>query len=132
MSKFGGYEDLPFIAEYYDLIPSYVNRPDLDFYLGYSRSADGKILELGCGTGRILIPTAVAGCRIVGLDLSEHMLARCRQKLRGQPREVQERVRLIQGNMTSFDLKETFSLITTPLLNADYIFKHEYIMLFKK
>jgi len=45
-------------------------------YLDFSPSVEGKILELGCGTGRILIPTAVAGYHIWGLDLSEHMLAK--------------------------------------------------------
>ena len=77
MSTFGGYEDQSFVAEYYDFIPGYAGRPDLEFYLDFSRSAGGKILELGCGTGRILIPTAAAGCHIVGLDISEYMLAKC-------------------------------------------------------
>ena len=114
MSTFGGYEDQSFVAEYYDFIPGYAGRPDLEFYLDFSRSAGGKILELGCGTGRILIPTAAAGCQIVGLDISEYMLAKCREKLQNQPKEVQERVRLVHGNMTNFKLKETFRLITTP------------------
>ena len=114
MSKFGGYEDQPFVAELYDFDPIYAERPDVDFYVEFARSAGGKVLELGCGTGRILIPAAAAGCEIVGLDISEYMLAKCREKLRKQPEEVQERVRLIQGNMTSFDLEEVFRLITVP------------------
>jgi SAM-dependent methyltransferase len=114
MSRFGGYDELPFVAEYYDHNPLYAGRADVDFYLGYGCSAGGKILELGCGTGRILIPTAAAGCEIVGLDLSEHMLARCRSKLEKQPRDVQERVQIVQGNMCEFDFGETFALITTP------------------
>jgi SAM-dependent methyltransferase len=114
MSTFGGYEQLPFIAEYYDYAPVAASRPDLDFYLGFARAAGGTILEIGCGTGRVLIPIAAAGCRIVGLDLSEHMLARCWQKLGSQAREVQQRVRLVQGNMVGFDLGETFRLIIIP------------------
>ena len=70
MSKFGGYEDHPFLAELYDFTPNYAKRPDVDFFLTYSRSAGGKTLELGCGTGRILILTAAAGCQITGLDFS--------------------------------------------------------------
>jgi len=114
MSKFGGYEYQSFVAEFYDFIPGYARRPDLEFYLDFSRSAGGKILELGCGTGRILIPTAAAGCQIVGFDLSEYMLAKCREKLQSQPKEVRERVRLVHGNMTNFELNEHFSLITIP------------------
>lgn len=114
MSTFGNYEYDPFIAEYYDYVPGYAGRRDLEFYLDYSLRAEGTILELGCGTGRVLIPTAGAGCQIVGLDLSSFMLARCREKLASQPREVQERVLLIQGNMADFKLAKTFALVTTP------------------
>ena len=102
------------IAEYYDATPLYANRADIGFYLACAAEADGKILELGCGTGRILIPTATAGHSIVGLDLSPHMLARCREKLCAQPPEVQARVRLIEGSMTAFDLGEVLSLVTMP------------------
>ena len=121
MARFGGYEDQAFLAEYYDLIPRYVTRPDVDFYVGFSRAADGATLELGCGTGRILIPTAAAGPEIVGLDISEYMLAKCRQKLQGQPPAVQERVRLVQDNMASFDLGQTFSLITMPFRSFQHL-----------
>jgi SAM-dependent methyltransferase len=113
-SQYGGYEDQAFVAELYDHIPGYDGRPDQDFYLDYARSAPGKTLELGCGTGRLLIPIAAAGCEIAGLDLSTYMLARCREKLRDRPEEVQARVRLVQGDMTCFDLGETFGLVTVP------------------
>ena len=121
MSRFGGYEDQPFLAELYDFIPGYAGRPDVNFFLTFSRLVDGKILELGCGTGRILIPTAVAGCQIVGLDISKYMLAKCREKLRNEPEEVQERVRLVLVNMINFELKETFSLITTPFRSFQHL-----------
>ncbi len=125
MSRYGGYEDVPFEAEYYDVNPLYAGRPDVDFYLDAARSADGKILELGCGTGRILIPTAAAGCEIVGLDFSEHMLARCREKLKKQPAEVQARAGLVRGSMVDFDLKETFGLITTPFRSFQHLLSVE-------
>jgi SAM-dependent methyltransferase len=112
-SQYGGYEDRAFVAELYDYIPGYAGRPDVGFWLDFARAA-GKVLELGCGTGRVLIPVAAAGVPIVGLDLSPYMLARCRAKLAGQPREVQERARLVQGNMTAFDLQETFPLVIVP------------------
>ena len=90
MGRYGGYEDQPFVAEFYDYNPAYAARPDLDSYLSLARAAPGPVLGLGCGTGRVLIPTAAAGCRIVGLDLSEYMLARCREKLAAQPGEVRD------------------------------------------
>jgi SAM-dependent methyltransferase len=57
-SRFGGYEDRSFLAELYDLVPAYTLRRDVDFYLGVCQSAPARVLELGCGTGRILIPAA--------------------------------------------------------------------------
>jgi SAM-dependent methyltransferase len=113
-SQHGGYEDQAFVAELYDHIPGYTGRPDQGFYLDYARSTAGVILELGCGTGRLLIPIAAAGYEIAGLDLSEHMLAKCREKLLSQPEEVQARVRIVQGDMTCFDLGSTYGLITVP------------------
>ncbi len=111
-SRFGGYEEKKF-AELYDL--AYENRrKDVDFFIDYSRRAGGRTLELGCGTGRILIPTAIAGCEITGLDLSPYMLKICQEKLNKQPGEVRERVKLIQGDMTSFNTGETYSLVTVP------------------
>ena len=104
MSQFGGYEDHAFLAELYDLIPGYAKRADLQFYLDQGRAAEGPILELGCGTGRVLIPMARQGCTITGLDLSPYMLAKCRQKLDSEPSEVQGRVNLVQSSMTDFDL----------------------------
>jgi len=114
LSQYGSYEDGPFVAEYYDFVPDYAGRRDLEFYLDYSLQAKGTILELGCGTGRVLIPTAGAGCRTVGLDLSSHMLAKCKEKLLRQPKDVQQRVLLFQGNMVDFKLDKSFSLVTMP------------------
>ena len=114
MNRFGDYQDQPLLPEFYDFIPPYAERRDVEFYVDLARRAKGKILELGCGTGRVLIPTAAAGCQVVGLDLAANMLAKCREKLESQPREVRERVRLVQGDMVSFDLGENFNLVTTP------------------
>jgi SAM-dependent methyltransferase len=119
-----GYE-LPFVAEYYDSLPLVRGRQDLDFYLYYAQAAGDPILELGCGTGRILLPLAEAGHRAYGLDFSSQMLARCRKKLAAEPPEVRERVRLIQGNMVGFDLKETFQLITIPFRPFQHLLKVE-------
>lgn len=113
-SQHGGYDDQAFVADLYDHIPGYAGRPDQAFYLDYARAAEGKILELGCGTGRLLIPIAAAGYEITGLDLSEYMLARCRKTLANQPSEVQARTRIVRGDMTDFDLGETYALITVP------------------
>jgi SAM-dependent methyltransferase len=101
-------------AEFYDHIPPYVARQDVAFYVDVARQYGGPVLEIGCGTGRILIPTARAGIEIVGLDNSESMLSVCREKLAREPPEVQLRVELLPGDMRDFDLGRSFNLVTIP------------------
>jgi SAM-dependent methyltransferase len=72
------------------------------------------VLELGCGTGRVLIPTARAGIEIAGLDASPAMLAVCRDRLAEEPESVRSRVTLVQGDMRSFALDRRFGLVTLP------------------
>jgi SAM-dependent methyltransferase len=110
----GGYDDLDFVAEFYDHVAPYRDRQDIAFYVETARESGGPVLEIGCGTGRILIPTAQAGVEIVGLDYSERMLAACRGRLSNEPAEVRSRVQLVRGDMRRFDLGRTFSLVTTP------------------
>ncbi len=110
----GGYQSDPFVARLYDQVIPYRDRPDVDFFVDAARQSGGSVLEIGCGTGRVLIPTAREGIPITGLDLSDHMLEVCRQKLKEEPLEVQDRAVLIQGDMRKFSLGETFSLVTTP------------------
>jgi SAM-dependent methyltransferase len=102
------------VADLYDYVAPYRERPDLNFYVEAARESGGPVLEVGCGTGRVLIPTARAGIRITGLDLSPQMLEVCRDRLRQEPEEVQERVRLVQADMRLFDLGATFALATIP------------------
>jgi len=80
------YDAIPDFGLLYDSVPLYAERADVPFYVAEAKSARGPVLELGCGTGRILFPIARAGCTIVGLDSSREMLARARQKLAAEPR----------------------------------------------
>src|SRR5215472_533971 len=94
-----GYNTHPELPELYDRIPLYNSRPDVDFYVDLCRQA-GKALELGCGTGRILIPAAEAGCVITGLDQSKSMLARCRAKAATLSDDTRNRITLVEADMT--------------------------------
>jgi SAM-dependent methyltransferase len=111
---YGGYNDLPFVAQFYDPVYDSLERRDVQFYVDCAVKSGGPVLELGCGTGRVLIPTAQAGCKITGLDVSLYMLDRCREKLAAQPQDVRSRVRLVQADMTAFDTGEKYALITIP------------------
>jgi SAM-dependent methyltransferase len=107
-------DEYALIADLYDHVVPYRERPDVEFFVDAAVEAGGPVLEIGCGTGRVLIPTAGAGVDIVGLDLSPHMLAVCRQRLRLEQEPVQSRVTLIQADMRRFDLARRFALITLP------------------
>ncbi len=123
VNRYGGYENQQFVAEFYDSEYEHLRSisKDVDFYVDCSRGTGGRTLELGCGTGRVLIPTAISGCEITGLDLSPHMLTKCQEKLDEQVAEVQQRVKLIQGNMTDFKTCETYSLVTIPFRPFQHI-----------
>jgi len=98
------------LAAIYDAI--YGDRDDAGFWQAMAAAAGGgPILELGCGTGRVLLPLARAGYEITGLDLSAEMLERCRAKLQAEPPKVGDRVRLLQVDMTSFDLGRFAAII---------------------
>jgi SAM-dependent methyltransferase len=108
-----GYDATSELPELYDHISLYNRRPDIEFYAGLCREA-GEALELGCGTGRILIPAARAGCRITGLDQSAGMLGRCLVKTEVLPPGIRERITLVQADMTRFHLSRTFPLAIAP------------------
>ena len=110
----GGYQSNPLVAQLYDQVIPYRDRPDIDFFVQVALDSGGPVLEVGCGTGRVLVPTARAGVTITGLDLSSYMLDICRNTLFQEPTEVKERVTLVEGDMRNFDLGKTFSLVTTP------------------
>jgi SAM-dependent methyltransferase len=114
MERAGGYDVYAFIADLYDHVVPYSQRQDVTFFVEAAQAAGGPVLEVGCGTGRVLIPTARAGVDIFGLDASPHMLAVCRDKLRQELVEVQARVRLIAADMRQFSLGHTFHLVTLP------------------
>ena len=66
-------------------------------------SANATILELGVGTGRIALPVAAAGCRVVGIDSSAHMLAALSQRLKS---DGLDNVDLAQGDITALPFRE--------------------------
>ena len=110
----GGYSEYGFTAEFYDHVAPYRERGDVAFFVEMAQAAGGPVLEIGCGTGRVLIPTARAGSEIVGLDLSPSMLAVCRSNLAQESVQTQARVRLVEGDMRNFELDQKFALATLP------------------
>jgi SAM-dependent methyltransferase len=114
MDQAQGYDEYASIAGLYDYVVPYRNRPDVAFFVEAAKAATGPVLEIGCGTGRVLIPIAQAGIEIAGLDLSPQMLQVCRERLQAEPEAVQARVQLVQADMRDFELDPHFRLATLP------------------
>jgi len=87
---------------------------DVEFYVAEAQRAGSPVLELGCGTGRILVPVAQAGVEIVGLDRAPSMLAVARDKVGKLPPETRRRIALIEADMRDFDLGRRFTLAMIP------------------
>ncbi len=84
---------------------------DVEFYRELAVAAPGPALELGCGTGRVLLPLARSGITITGLDLSSAMLEVAAARLQKEPEDVRDRATLMMGDMSSFALERRFGLV---------------------
>jgi len=91
------------LARFYDLQHADLTA-DLIFYLHFARQAGGPVLEMGCGTGRLLLPLVEAGIEVTGVDTSPTMLALARRKL-GQ------RATLVEGDMRKVELAGRYALV---------------------
>jgi len=95
-------------AEFYDY-HAHRSGDDIPFYVDLARAAGGRVLELGCGTGRVLLPVARAG-----VDRSPSMLAVGQRKLSQETEDVQQRVELVRQDICQFRLEDSFSLVIIP------------------
>ncbi len=85
---------------------------DVPFYLEEARRAGGPVVELGVGTGRIAVPIAQAGIRVIGVDSSEKMLAVCRE--RAASADVEELIDLRKGDLLDPPVEERVPLVICP------------------
>lgn len=95
-------------GRHYDILQANLTE-DIAFYLEQAKQFGPPILELACGTGRITIPIAQQGFEIVGIDKSEKMLARAKEKAGNQYPITWHR-----EDVRAFDLKRKFKLIIFP------------------
>lgn len=100
------------LARLYDL--DLVEDPgDLDLYLAVAGRTNGPILELGVGTGRLAVPLAAAGYRVIGVDRDAAMLERARLALAAAGDDARERLELVEADFVGLRLPSagTFGLV---------------------
>lgn len=106
------------IARYYDLDHAGFD-DDLAFYQEFARAADGPLLDVGVGTGRVAVPLAVQGHTVYGLDPSRAMLARARR--RADAAGVAARLHLLAGDAATCTLPEPCALAYLALNTCSHL-----------
>jgi len=97
-------------AKFYDLNP---NLPrDVPFYIGRLPCPQARVLELGCGTGRVAIPLAAHCAFVHGLDLSKAMVRIAREKVASCG--LSEKIHIDVADISCFQLSQRFDFIIAP------------------
>lgn len=115
-------------AKYYDI---YVKdfSGDIPLYLSFCRKND-EILEVGCGSGRILKPFLENGYKITGVDISNEMLELSEQKLKGYIENGS--LKLKNLDFRYYSLKETYDKIMITWFTFNYILEEKEQLSFLK
>ena len=113
-------------ARYYDqAYAAKKDLADLPFYLELAKRIGGPVLELACGTGRVLLAIAREGIAIHGIDNSEPMLGVLRAKLASEAKDVAEMVSIFEGDMRSFRSNQEFPLVIIPFRPMQHMYTVE-------
>jgi ubiquinone/menaquinone biosynthesis C-methylase UbiE len=114
MSATEGWQGWDTYAAFYDWENAQtVRRRDVAFWQRLSVATEGRILELGCGTGRISLPIARNGASLIGIDRSEPMLERARRRIARA--RIADRVRLTRGDIRFLPFRRShFRLVMAP------------------
>ncbi len=110
-----GWEGWDAYADFYDWENAQtLDRRDVRFWRDMARRTAGRILELGCGTGRVTLPVARTGAHIIGVDRSADMLSHARRRARGA--RVRRHLSLVRADIRSLPFRTStrFDLVMAP------------------
>jgi SAM-dependent methyltransferase len=95
---------------------------DLPFYLDLAKASGGPVLEIACGTGRVLLSIAREGIAIDGVDNSLPMLRVLKSHIENEPAEIRRRITLHEGDMRYLRLREKFPLVIIPFRPLQHMY----------
>lgn len=103
-----GSEETDLVVKYYDDAFGISGDAEVEWYLDRARVFGDPVLDLACGTGRLALLLAREGFKVTGIDQSAGMLNQFEEKLKAQPPEIRQRVRIENQRMSDFTLDEKF------------------------
>ncbi|MDQ3022241.1 MAG: class I SAM-dependent methyltransferase [Bacteroidota bacterium] len=104
------YEYSEAVVRFYDVVNDKIlDKSGLNFYLKEIANAGGAVLEVGAGTGRIFVPALQSGADIYGIDQSELMLKKLKEKI-----SKEDSFRVSLQDVRKLSLKKKFKLIVSP------------------
>ena len=104
---------------FYDWVHANITE-DIPFYVEEALRSGGPVLELGCGTGRVSIPTAQAGIAVVGVDLSQEMVEEARENAKKAGLDP-ELCTFLAQDMRELSLEGPFPLATMPYRSFQWL-----------
>ncbi|MCI0448599.1 MAG: class I SAM-dependent methyltransferase [Chlorobi bacterium] len=108
------------VTRFYDAVyDKILNKSGLEFYLQEIAKINGAVLEAGAGTGRIFVPVLQSGVDIYGIDYSEQMLSRLKEKI-----SENDHYRVSVQDMRDFSLDRKFTLVCFSLQGLSAFIDH--------
>jgi cyclopropane fatty-acyl-phospholipid synthase-like methyltransferase len=114
--------DYDLIAPFYDVEHAHFDE-DLNLYINFAELCGSPLLELGCGSGRLLVPLACEGSELTGVDDSASMLQLAQHAL--EQAGVAARCTLVQENMSRLRLEQKFRLAFIALGSFGHVFSRQ-------
>ena len=110
-------------GDFFDFMFAAEKKDDIPFYLNIAQGVGGDILEVACGSGRIIVPIAKNGFNIVGFDNSKRLLHHANRKIIEE--KVDEKAHIFRGDMTCFALNKKFNMAIIAYNTFNHILSKE-------
>ena len=112
--------DLIYDAKIYDGLNNFLT--DLQFYKDWMPKVENaEILELCCGSGRLTIPLAKEGLKIVGVDNSKSMLEQAKIKAKNEKLEIC----FVEADVRNLDLSNKFEVVFIPFNSIHHLYHNQ-------